>query len=73
MPQSKPVNYVDADPDILAVYDDIMATRGIDDVNNFWKDIANHPLTLKHAWKNVKEAIAPGALDSLTKEMILWR
>ena len=73
MPQSKPVNYVDADPDILAVYDDIMATRGIDDVNNFWKDIANHPLTLKHAWENVKEAMAPGALDSLTKEMILWR
>jgi len=35
MPQSKPVNYVDADPYILTVYDDIMATRGIDDVNNF--------------------------------------
>ena len=73
MPQSKPGNYVGADPYILTVYDDIMATRGIDDVNNFWKDIANHPLTLKHAWENVKDAIAPGALDSLTKEMILWR
>ena len=73
MPQSKPVNYVDADPDILAVYDDIMATRGIDDVNNFWKHIANHPLTLKRTWDNVKEAMAPGALDSLTKEMISWR
>jgi len=73
MPQSKPVNYVDADPYILAVYDDIMATRGIDDVNSFWKHIANHPLTLKRTWENVKEAMAPGALDSLTKEMILWR
>ena len=73
MPQSKPVNDVDADPDILAVYDDIMATRGIDDVNNFWKHITNHPLTLKRTWDNVKEAMAPGALDSLTKEMILWR
>ena len=73
MPQSKPVNYVDADPCILAVYDDIMPTRGIDDVNNFWKHIANHPLTLKRTWENVKEAMAPGALDSLTKEMILWR
>ena len=73
MPQSKPVNYVDADPDILAVYDDIMATRGIDDVNNFWKHIVNHSLTLKRTWENVKEAMAPGALDSLTKEMILWR
>ena len=49
MPQSKPVNYVDADSYILAVYDDIMPTRGIDDVNNFWKHIANHPLTLKRA------------------------
>ena len=73
MPQSTPVNYVDADPYILTVYDDIMATRGIDDVNNFWKHITNHPLTLKRAWENVKEAMAPGALDSLTKEMILWR
>ena len=50
-----------------------MATRGIDDVNNFWKHIVDHPLTLKRAWENVKEAMAPGALDSLTKEMILWR
>jgi len=73
MPQSKPVNYVDADPYILTVYDDIMAARGIDDVNNFWKHIVDHPLTLKRAWENVKEAMAPGALDSLTKEMILWR
>ena len=70
MSQSKPVDYVDADPDVLAVYDDIIATRGIDDVNNFWKHIANHPLTLKRTWENVKEAMAPGALDSLTKEMI---
>ena len=50
-----------------------MAARGIDDVNNFWKHVADHPLTLKRAWENVKEAMAPGALDSLTKEMILWR
>ena len=73
MPQSKPVNYVDADPDILAVYDVIMASRGIDDVNNFWKHIVNHSLTLKRTWENVKEAMAPGASDSLTKEMISWR
>ena len=73
MPQSKPVNYVDADPDILAVYDVIMASRGIDDVNNFWKHIVNHSLTLKRTWENVKEAMAPGELDSSTKEMILWR
>ena len=73
MPQSKPVNYADAGADVLAVYHDIMATRGIDDINNFWKHIVDHPLTLKRAWENVKEAMAPGAVDSLTKEMILWR
>ena len=68
MSQSKSVDYVDADPDVLAVYNDIIATRGIDDVNNFWKHIANHPLTLKRTWENVKEAMAPGALNSLTKD-----
>ncbi len=70
MPQSKPVNYADAGADVLAVYHDIMATRGIDDINNFWKHIANHPPTLKRTWEHVKEAMKPGVLDSLIKEMI---
>ena len=70
MPQSNPVRYADANPEVRAVYDDIMATRGVDDVNNFWMHIANHPLTLKRTWEGVKEAMAPGALDSLVKEMV---
>ena len=70
MPQSEPVHYEDANPEVRAVYDDIMATRSVTDVNNFWKHIANHPPTLKHTWEGVKSAMAPGALDSLTKEMI---
>ena len=70
MPQSNPVRYADANPGVRAVYDDIMATRGVDDVNNFWMHIANHPLTLKRTWEGVKEAMAPGALDSLVKEMV---
>ena len=65
MPQSKPVHYADANPDVRAVYDDIKATRGVDDVNNYWKHIANHPPTLKRTWENSKEAMAPGALDCL--------
>ena len=52
------------------MYDDIKATRGVDDVNNFWKHIANHPPTLRQTWENVKEAMAPGTLDSLVKEMV---
>lgn len=70
MPQSNPVNYADANPEVRAVYDDIKASRGVDDVNNFWKHIANHPPTLKRTWESVKEAMAPGALDSLFKEMV---
>ena len=70
MPQSNPVHYADAGPDVRAVYDDIKATRGGDDVNNFWKHIANHPPTLKRTWESVKDAMAPGALSSLVKEMV---
>src|SRR3546814_18405711 len=47
-----------------------MATRKIDWINNFWKALANHPPTLKRTWESVKEVMAPGALDALTKEMI---
>ena len=70
MPHTIPVHYSDASPDIRAIYDDIMWTRGVDDVNNFWKHIANHPPTLETTWKTVKDAMTPGTLDSLTKEMI---
>jgi len=70
MPQSRPVHYSDAAQEVQAVYDDIKSTRGVDDVNNFWKHIANHPSTLRRTWENVKEAMAPGALDSMFKEMV---
>ena len=70
MPQSRPVHYSDAAQEVQAVYDDIKSPRGVDDVNNFWKHIANHPSTLRRTWENVKEAMAPGALDSMFKEMV---
>ena len=70
MPQSNPVHYADAGPAVRAVYDDIKATRGGGDINNFWKHIANHPPTLKRTWESVKQAMAPGALDPLVKEMV---
>jgi AhpD family alkylhydroperoxidase len=66
----KKVEYADASPEVRAVYDDIMATRKIDWINNFWKTIAHHPPTLKRTWESVKEVMAPGALDPLVKEMI---
>jgi len=64
------VEYADASPEVRAVYDDIMATRQTDYINNFWKSLAHDPATLKRTWESVKEIMAPGALDVLTKEMI---
>jgi AhpD family alkylhydroperoxidase len=65
-----PVEYKDASPQVRAVFDDIMRTRQVTDVNNFWKYLAREPATLKRTWESVKEIMAPGALDPLTKEMI---
>jgi AhpD family alkylhydroperoxidase len=64
------IEYKDASPEVRAVYDDIMATRKTDWINNFWKAIAHDPVTLKRTWEDIKQIMAPGALDSLTKEMI---
>jgi AhpD family alkylhydroperoxidase len=47
-----------------------MKTRGVDWINNFWKVLANDPRELKRVWANVKQVMAPGALDPLVKEMI---
>ena len=64
------IEYEDASPEVRAVYDDIMATRKIDWINNFWKALAHHPPTLKRTWESLKQVMAPGALDPLAKEMI---
>ena len=64
------VEYQDATPEVRAVYDDIMATRKTDWINNFWKALAQDPATLRRTWESIKQIMAPGALDALTKEMI---
>ena len=64
------VEYADASHEVRAVYDDIMATRKTDWINNFWKVLANGPVTLRRTWESIKQIMAPGALDPLTKEMI---
>ncbi len=65
-----PIEYADASPEVKAIYDDIMATRKVAAVNNFWKVLAHDPATLKRTWEEVRDVMAPGALDGLTKEMI---
>jgi AhpD family alkylhydroperoxidase len=64
------VQYEEASDAVKAVYDDIMQTRGSDWINNFWKVLAHDPALLRRTWESVKEVMAPGALDPLTKELI---
>jgi AhpD family alkylhydroperoxidase len=70
MASVKLIEYREASAEVRAVYDDIMATRKTDRVNNFWKALASHPPTLRRTWESVKEVMAPGALDPLTKELV---
>ena len=64
------IEYKDASPEVRAIYDDIMTTRKTDWINNFWKALAHDPVALKRTWEDIKQIMAPGALDPLTKEMI---
>ena len=64
------IDYEEASAEVRAVYDDIMTTRGTDWINNFWKALANDPPTLRRTWESIKEVMAPGALDPLTKELV---
>lgn len=64
------IEYADAAPDVRAVYDEIMAVRQTDYINNFWKALAHDPVTLRRTWDSVRQVMAPGALDPLVKELI---
>ena len=66
----KIIEYSQASPEVKVVYDDIMKTRGVNWINNFWKALANDPKLLASVWAQVKQVMGPGALDPLVKEMI---
>ncbi len=59
------IEYADASPEVRAVYD-----GNVPDVNNFWKYLARDPVTLKRIWESLKDVMAAGCLDPLTKEMV---
>ena len=66
------IEYDEANTEVRAVYDDIMETRRTDWINNFWKALANDPPTLRRTWESIKQVMAPGVLDPLTKELIYF-
>ena len=61
----KLIEYEEAGPEVRAVYDDIMATRKIDWVNNFWKAIAVQPELLRRTWQG-------GKILKFLKGPLLW-
>jgi AhpD family alkylhydroperoxidase len=64
------IEYEKASAEVRAVYDDIMATRKIDKVTNFWKALAHDPVRLRRTWEDTKSIMAAGALDPLVKELL---
>lgn len=64
------IEYNDANPEVKAIYDDILTTRKTDYINNFWKAIAHDPALMKRTWEGLKAIMGPGALDPLTKELL---
>ena len=69
----KPIEYRDASPEVRAVFDDIKTTRKVEDVNNFWKYMANEPRMLAHLWGSLKDMMGPGALDPANQGTDLYR
>ena len=66
----KLIEYADASPEVRAVYDDIMAKRKTDYINNFWKALAHDPVTLKRTWESIQQVMGAGELDPLMKELL---
>ena len=66
----KPIKENQAKGRVKKVFDDIKKSRKIKSIPNFWKYIANNPDTLERTWKNTKDIMKNGALDSKTKELI---
>jgi len=67
------IDYDHASERVRNVYDDIMATRKTNHVNNFWRALAHDPATLEATWARMKRLLggdAEGTLDPLTKELV---
>ena len=55
---------------VKEVFEDIKNSRGITEIPNFWKMLANDPNELERSWNSLKQVMRKGALDPVTKELI---
>jgi AhpD family alkylhydroperoxidase len=70
-PMQQLIEYEKSTGIVRDVFDDIRATRQTNDINNFWKALANHPPTLQRTWATLKEVMGgPGELSPLVRELI---
>ena len=67
----QPIQEHDYSTEVKEVFDEIKQKRKVDEVNNFWKYLGNHPPTLRRKGESLKEVMQTGALDPLVKEMIV--
>ena len=55
---------------VKEVFEDIKNSRGITEIPNFWKMLANDPNELERSWNSLKQVMRKGELDPITKELI---
>ena len=66
----KAISEKNAKGNVKKIFTDIKKTRKINKIPNFWRTIANDPITLKRTWESLQQVMKKGSLDSLTKELI---
>ena len=60
----------EANGKVKDIFDDIKSSRGISEIPNFWKMLANDPNELERSWSSLKQVMRKGSLDPVTKELI---
>ena len=60
----------EANGKVKDIFDDIKSSRGISEIPNFWKMLANDPNELERSWNSLKQVMRKGSLDPVTKELI---
>lgn len=52
------------------IFDEIMRERGFAELPEFYRVMIPYPRMTEQFWRSLKAAMAPGAIDAKTKEMI---
>ena len=55
MAHAQPIQEQEVIGEVKEVFDEIKKIRRVDEVNNFWKYLANHPPTLIRTWISLKD------------------